>query len=104
MLNLFKYMIFLYIFFIEMVNPPNPMDDFMHRLSVDIFGEDVVDNTKPSQYYQQPQSNAPYYPRHVNLPFTLDQIIYREILTINLNKPLYLLHYIILITPQVPMK
>jgi tricorn protease-like protein len=36
------------------------MDDFMHWLSVDIFGEDVVDNTNFSQYY--PQNNAPYYP------------------------------------------
>jgi hypothetical protein len=37
-----------------MTNPPNLVDDFMHRLSVDIFDEDVVDNTNPSQYYQQP--------------------------------------------------
>jgi hypothetical protein len=33
----------------------------MHQLSVDIFGEDVVDNTNRSQYYQQSQANAPYY-------------------------------------------
>jgi hypothetical protein len=51
-----------------MSNPPNPVDDFMHQLSVDIFGEDIVDNTNPSQYYQQPQADAPYYPRHANLP------------------------------------
>jgi hypothetical protein len=56
------------IFFIEMTNPPNPVDDFIHRLSVDIFDEDVVDNTNPSQYYQHPQADAPYYPRHANLP------------------------------------
>jgi hypothetical protein len=42
----------------------------MHRLSVNIFGEDVVDNTNPSQYYQQPQSDAPYYPQHANLPLS----------------------------------
>jgi hypothetical protein len=36
------------------------MDDFMHRLSVDIFDENVVDNTNHTQYY--PQVNAPYYP------------------------------------------
>jgi hypothetical protein len=60
-------MIFLYIFFIEMTNFPNPVDDFMRRLSVDISGEDIVDNIKPSQYYQQPQANAPYYPWHANL-------------------------------------
>jgi hypothetical protein len=52
-------------FFIEMTNSPNPVDNFMHRLSVDIFGEDIVDNTNPSQYY--PQANAPYYPRYANL-------------------------------------
>jgi hypothetical protein len=39
-----------------MINHPNPVDDFMHRLSVDIFDEDIVDNTNPS-----------YYPRHANL-------------------------------------
>jgi hypothetical protein len=55
-------------FFIEMTNPSNPMDDFMHRLRVDIFGEDVVDNTNPSQYYQQSQTGAPYYSRHANRP------------------------------------
>jgi hypothetical protein len=44
------------------------VDDFMHQLSMDIFGEDVVDNTNPSQYYQQPQADAPYHPRHANLP------------------------------------
>jgi hypothetical protein len=49
-----------------MESPPNPVDDFMHWLSVDIFCEDVVDNTNPSQYYSQ--ANAPYYPRHANLP------------------------------------
>jgi hypothetical protein len=49
-----------------MTNPPNPVDDFMHQLSMDIFGEDIVDNTNPSQYY--PQDNAPYYPRHTSLP------------------------------------
>jgi hypothetical protein len=38
----------------------------MHRLSVDVFDEDVVDNTNLSQYY--PQNNAPYYPRHANFP------------------------------------
>jgi hypothetical protein len=47
-----------------MTNLSNPVDDFMHRLSVDILDEDVVDNTNPSQYY--PQANAPYYPRHAN--------------------------------------
>jgi hypothetical protein len=50
-----------------MTNHPNSVDDFLHWLSVNIFGEDVVDNTKPSQYY--PQANALYYPRHENLPF-----------------------------------
>jgi hypothetical protein len=50
-----------------MTNPLNPVDDFMHRLSVNIFGEDVVDNANPSQYYQQLQADAPYYPRHENL-------------------------------------
>jgi hypothetical protein len=39
-----------------MTNPPNPVDDFLHQLSVDIFGENIVDNTNPS-----------YYPRHANL-------------------------------------
>jgi hypothetical protein len=55
----------LFYFFIEMENPPNPVDDFMHRLSVNIFGKDVVDNTNPSQYY--PQDNVSYYLRHANL-------------------------------------
>jgi hypothetical protein len=57
-----------YIFFIEMTTP-NLVDDFIHRLSVDIFDEDIVDNTNPSktQYYY-PQANAPYYPRHMSLP------------------------------------
>jgi hypothetical protein len=56
-------MIFLiFFFFIEMTNSSNPV-------SVDIFCEDVVDNTNPSQYYQQPQIDAPYYPRHANLSF-----------------------------------
>jgi hypothetical protein len=39
-----------------MANSPNPVDDFMHRLSVDIFGEDIVDNTNPLQYYPQSQA------------------------------------------------
>jgi hypothetical protein len=43
-----------------MTYPSNPMDDFMHRLSVNIFGEDVVDNTNLSQYYPQPQADAIY--------------------------------------------
>jgi hypothetical protein len=55
----------LFYFFIEMTNSPNSVDDFMHRLSVDIFGEDVVDNTNLSKYY--PQANALYYSQHVNL-------------------------------------
>jgi hypothetical protein len=59
---------FLFYFFIEMANSANPVDDFMYRLSVDIFGEDIVDNTNTSQYYPQLQSDAPYYPRHANLP------------------------------------
>jgi hypothetical protein len=32
-----------------MTTPPNSVDDFMHRLSMNIFGEDIVDNTNPSQ-------------------------------------------------------
>jgi hypothetical protein len=33
------------------------------------FGEDIVNNTNPSQtQYHNPQANAPYYPRHANLP------------------------------------
>jgi hypothetical protein len=65
-------MIFLY-FFIEMTNPPNPVDDFMHRLSVDIFGEDVVDNTNPSQYYKQPQhANLPLHPQSNYIPQDLN--------------------------------
>jgi hypothetical protein len=36
---------------------------------VDIFCEDIVDNTNPSQtQYYNPQTNSPYYPRHANLP------------------------------------
>jgi hypothetical protein len=50
-----------------MTNPANLMDDFIHRLSVDIFREDVVDNINLSQYYQQSQADAPYYPRYTNL-------------------------------------
>jgi hypothetical protein len=53
---------FFYIIFIEMTNLSNPVDDFMHQLSLNIFDEDVVDNTNPSQYYQQPKVDAPYYP------------------------------------------
>jgi hypothetical protein len=51
-----------------MTNSPNHVDDFMHWLSVDIFGEYAIDNTNLSQYYQQSQVDAPYYPRHANLP------------------------------------
>jgi hypothetical protein len=61
-------MIFYILFFIEMTTHSNSVDDFMYHLSVDIFGEDVVDNINPSQYYQQSQAVAPYYPRHANLP------------------------------------
>jgi hAT family C-terminal dimerisation region len=36
---------------------------------VDIFCEDIVDNTNPSQtQYYNPQTNASYYSRHANLP------------------------------------
>jgi hypothetical protein len=59
---------FLFYFFYKMANSPNSVDDFMHRLSVDVFGENVVDNTNLSQYYPQSQADALYYPRHTNLP------------------------------------
>jgi hypothetical protein len=52
-----------------MTTPPNFVDDFMYLLSVNIFGEDVVDNINPSQtQYYNPQTNAPYYLRYANLP------------------------------------
>jgi hypothetical protein len=79
-----------------MANPPNPVDDFMHWLSVNIFGENIVDNT-----------NLPLHKHKLTLHIihdmqtshsTLNQLICRKILTIKLKKPLHLLHHIILNT------
>jgi hypothetical protein len=60
-----------------MITPHNLVDDFMHRLSADIFDEDIVENTNPSQIqYYNSKTNAPYYPRHAKLPLHPQSNVY----------------------------
>jgi hypothetical protein len=76
----------------------------MHRLNVDIFGEDIVDNTNPSQtQYYNPQANASYYPRHANLPLHSQSTCIPQYLNYQPQQTPHLLHCIILNTPQIPM-